>query len=222
MKSFISVFRCFFSTIVFAAFAVSLNAAAAGDLNPDTEREFGKNAGVVVKEVRFGRHADKLRLVLDSTGPLNFDYWMSESGKTIVVLIPQVKWDADAYVRMDQRSRIYRVSFFPNPSGGGVLSILGRSKLGLSGIEQIGPDGTRPYRVVFDIPNDQRDAWVPAGGIMRDGKLLPSHEKWPPAQQAVAGASLPLIKRPMVAGTAPKATFSALPEERSLSLAEER
>lgn len=222
MKSFISVFRCFFSTIVFAAFAVSLNAAAAGDLNPDTEREFGKNAGVVVKEVRFGRHADKLRLVLDSTGPLNFDYWMSESGKTIVVLIPQVKWDADAYVRMDQRSRIYRVSFFPNPSGGGVLSILGRSKLGLSGIEQIGPDGTRPYRVVFDIPNDQRDAWVPAGGIMRDGKLLPSHEKWPPAQQAVAGASLPLIKRPMVAGTAPKATFSALPEERSLSLAGER
>lgn len=222
MKSFISVFRCFFSTIVFAAFAVSLNAAAAGDLNPDTEREFGKNAGVVVKGVRFGRHADKLRLVLDSTGPLNFDYWMSESGKTIVVLIPQVKWDADAYVRMDQRSRIYRVSFFPNPSGGGVLSILGRSKLGLSGIEQIGPDGTRPYRVVFDIPNDQRDAWVPAGGIMRDGKLLPSHEKWPPAQQAVAGASLPLIKRPMVAGTAPKATFSALPEERSLSLAGER
>lgn len=160
--------------------------------------------------------------MLDSTGPLNFDYWMSESGKTIVVLIPQVKWDADAYVRMDQRSRIYRVSFFPNPSGGGVLSILGRSKLGLSGIEQIGPDGTRPYRVVFDIPNDQRDAWVPAGGIMRDGKLLPSHEKWPPAQQAVAGASLPLIKRPMVAGTAPKATFSALPEERSLSLAGER
>jgi hypothetical protein len=188
-----------------AAVIFATGGAIAGDLNPDMEKEFGKNAGITVSGVRFGRHPDKLRLVLDATGPLNFDYWMSESGKTIVVLIPQIKWSAPDYIRMDQDSRIYRVSFFANPTGGGVLSILGRSKLGLSAIEQIGPDRNRPHRVVFDIPIREQDAWLPAGGIMRDGNLLPSHEKWPPAQRAVAGRDLPVVTRRTAADSKPPA-----------------
>jgi len=192
-----------FVAAVVVAVVVTTGGAVAGDLKPDTERAFGKNAGITVKGIRFGLHPDKFRLVLDATGPLNFDYWMSESGKTIVVLIPQIKWSAPDYIRMGQDSRIYRVSFFANPSGGGVLSILGRSKLGLSAIEQIGPDEGRPYRVVFDIPNREQDAWLPIGGIMRDGKLLPSHEKWPPAQQAVAGTDLPVVTRQTAADGKP-------------------
>ena len=185
---------------VFAALAPASNAA---DPVVDTEKEFGRNAGVTVKGIRLGRHPDKLRVVLDATGPVNFDYWISERGRTIVVLIPQVEWMATEYMRLGQDSPIYRIRFFPNPSGGGVLSILGRDALGLSAIEQIGPDRTRPHRVVFDIPTRQQDAWLPAGGIMRNGKLLPSHEKWPPVLQAAADRALPVITRQTAARTAP-------------------
>jgi hypothetical protein len=207
--------RIFLLAICGSLAAASPNGAAAGELTQDTERAFGRNAGVTIERVRLGRHPDKLRLVLDATGPVNFDYRLSESGKSIVVLIPQITWNAKDYIRMDQRSRIYRISFFPNQSGGGVLSILGRSKLGLSAIEQIGPEGKLPYRVVFDIPVAEEDAWLPVGGIVRNGKLLPAHEEWPPVQQALAGGAPPLIKRPMIAGGAPKATFTAVQQERS-------
>jgi hypothetical protein len=174
-------------------------AAGAAEIEADMEKAFGGNAGVTVQGIRLGQHPDKLRIVLDATGPLNFDYWISEGGKAIVVLIPQVKWAASEYLRLGQDSRIYRIRFFPNPTGGGVLSILGRERLGLSGIEQVGPEKSLPYRVVFDIPNRQQDAWVPGGGIMRQGKLLPAHNDWPPVMQARAGRALPLVTRQGVA-----------------------
>jgi hypothetical protein len=183
---------------VLLALAVGPAAAAAGK-EADIETDFGGNAGVTVEGIRLGQHLDKLRIVLDATGPLNFDYWISESGRGIVVLIPQVKWAASEYVRLGQESRIYRIRFFPNPTGGGVLSILGRDRLGLSAVEQIGPEKTMPYRTVFDIPVRQQDAWVPGGGIMRSGKLLPAHGKWPPVMQAASGQALPVITRQSVA-----------------------
>jgi hypothetical protein len=186
-----------------AALVAMTTAAVGGELAVDTERAYGRNAGVTVQGIRLGRHPDKLRVVLDATGPVNFDYWISERGRTLVVLIPQVAWSAPSDLRPGPDSPIYRINFFPNATGGGVLSILGREELGLSAIEQLGPDRSHPYRVVFDIPNRQRDAWMPSGGIMRDGKLLPSHAAWPPVQQAAAGRALPVITRPVAAKAAP-------------------
>lgn len=193
-----------------AALVAMTTAAAGGELSVDTERAYGRNAGVTVQGIRLGRHPDKLRVVLDATGPVNFDYWISERGRTIVVLIPQVAWSAPSDLRPGRDSPIYRINFFPNATGGGVLSILGREELGLSAIEQLGPDRSHPYRVVFDIPSRQRDAWMPSGGIMRDGKLLPSHAAWPPVQQAAAGRTLPVITRARAADRAPA---EAAPEQ---------
>lgn len=183
---------------VLLAAAIGPAVAAAG-IKSEMERDYGSNAGVTVEGIRMGRHPDKLRIVLDATGPVNFDYWISESGKAIIVLIPQVTWAASDALRPGPDSRIYRIRFFPNSTGGGVLSILGRDRLGLSTVEQIGPDRKRPYRTVFDIPVRQQDAWVPASGIMRSGKLLPSHKAWPPAMQAASGRALPVITRRSVA-----------------------
>jgi hypothetical protein len=212
LKLSIWVGRIAATLVAVAALAALTPGARAAGLDVDTEKEFGRNAGVTVKGIRLGRHPDKLRVVLDATGPVNFDYWISERGRTIVVLIPQVTWAASDYLRLGRGSPIYRISFFPNASGGGVLSILGRDRLGLSAIEQIGPDRERPYRVVFDIPSRQQDAWLPSGGIMRDGKLLPSHAAWPPVKQAVAGRDLPVITRRSVAKAAPVAPEAAPPQ----------
>jgi len=84
----------------------------------------------------------------------------------------------------------------------------------VSAIEQIGPKGDYPYRVVFDIPHRQQDAWLPAGGIMRDGRLLPSHENWPPVQQAATGRTLPVITRATVGRQAPAAAIPDQPQVR--------
>jgi len=198
-----------------AALAAFAPAAQAADLGLDTEKEFGKNAGVTVSGIRLGPHPDKLRIVLDATGPVNFDYWISRGRRNIVVLIPEVKWSAPTYLRLGDHTDIYRISFFPNPTGGGVLSILGRKDLGLSAIEQLGPDAGRPYRVVFDIPTRQEDAWLPAGGVMRDGKLLPAHDKYPPVLQADAGRALPVIRRQDVVRSADRVSAGGSPPSLS-------
>ncbi|MPY76123.1 MAG: hypothetical protein GEU87_17905 [Alphaproteobacteria bacterium] len=203
---------CFVALIAAGALPPMAEVAAAAEIGADRDQAFGRNAGVTVKGIRLGRHPDKLRIVLDTTGPLNFDYWISEGGKAIVVLIPQVEWAAAEYLRLGEDSRIYRIRFFPSPSGGGVLSILGREKLGLSAVEEVGPDGNMPYRVVFDIPVRRQDAWIPAGGIMRGGKLLPAHEQWPPVMRAAAGRPLPVITRGSVA-------HDAAPPEQPVSYA---
>jgi len=170
-------------------------AAAAAGFETEMAKDYGSNAGVTVEGIRLGRHPDKLRIVLDATGPVNFDYWISESGKAIVILIPAVTWAARDALQPGADSRIYRIRFFPNPTGGGVLSILGRDKLGLSAVEQIGPDKQRPYRTVLDIPVRRQDASVPASGIMRQGKLLPPHS----VMQAASGRALPGATRRSVA-----------------------
>lgn len=193
---------CFVALTAAGALPPVAEMAAAAEIGADRDQAFGRNAGVTVKGIRLGRHPDKLRIVLDATGPLNFDYWISEGGKAIVVLIPEVEWAAAEYLRLGEDSRIYRIRFFSSPSGGGVLSILGREKLGLSAVEEIGPEGEMPYRVVFDIPVRRQDAWVPAGGIMRSGKLLPAHREWPPVMRAAAGRPLPVITRRSVAHAA--------------------
>jgi hypothetical protein len=115
------------------------------------------------------------------------------------VLIPQVRWTATDYLQLDPWNRVYTIRFLPSPVGGGVLSILGRERLGLSAVEQIGPGDGRPHRVVLDIPFRAQDAWVPGGGIVRGGKLLPGHKDWPPAAQSLAGAPLPVVTRQSVA-----------------------
>ena len=79
-----------------------------------------------------------------------------------------------------------------------MLSILGRDKLGLSAVEQIGPEKQRPYRTVLDIPVRRQDASVPASGIMRQGKLLPP-PSIAPVMQAASGRALPGATRRSVA-----------------------
>ena len=176
--------------------------AVAAEIDTAIDSAFGRNAGITVEGVRLGLHADKLRIVLDATGPLNFDYAISEGGRSIVVLIPQVRWTATDYLQLDPWNRVYTIRFLPSPAGGGMLSILGRERLGLSAVEQIGPGDGRPHRIVLDIPFHAQDAWVPGGGIVRGGKLLPAHKDWPPAAQSLAGVPLPVVTRQSVAGQA--------------------
>jgi len=143
-----------------------------------TADAFTRNRGVNVETVRIGNHGGKTRIVLDLSGPVDFDYRISEHGKAIVVRLPEVTWKARDYLKFGPQSTIYRISFFPNPgTGGGVLSILARRRVGLSAVDLVPPGGKSGHRLVLDIPDNIRSAHKPSSGVVRDGRIYPLRVK---------------------------------------------
>lgn len=158
-----------------ALLTVSAPAAAAG------EAQIAANTGVAVTGVRIGRHRGMTRIVLDATGPVNFDYQISKSGKTLVVRLPRVVWQARDYIRPPRGGIVYRIGFFANrESEGGVLSILARRRIGLSRVVVLPPSKQSGHRVVLDIPHDAARGRLPRGGKVRGGKLSRSRALLPP------------------------------------------
>lgn len=160
-------------------------AADAGMAAAGPADAFARNRGVTVRKIRVGRHRTKTRIVLDLSGPVDFDYRISDYGRTVVVLLPEVAWKAREYVKFGAKSTIYRISFFPNAEGGGgVLSILARKRVGLGAVELVPPEAGYGHRVVLDIAEKPRRARTPPSGVVRGGRIYPPHEQLPPYLQA--------------------------------------
>jgi len=140
------------------------------------ESGFAANAAVTVTRIRIGRHRGMTRIVLDASGPIDFDYQISTGGKALVLMLPKVVWKARDYIRMGKDRSIYRISFMPNRStGGGVLSILSRRKLALSWVEVLKPWRQWGHRVALDLPHAMTENRLPAVGVVRAGKIGRSH-----------------------------------------------
>lgn len=148
------------------------------------ENGFAANAAVTVTRIRIGRHQGMTRIVLDASGPIDFDYQISEGGKALVLMLPKVVWKARDYIRMGKDRAVYRISFMPNRStGGGVLSILGRRKLALGRVEVLKPWRQWGHRVALDIPHATADGRLPAAGVVRAGRIGRPHAKRTPVMQ---------------------------------------
>lgn len=146
---------------------------------------YARNQGVTVEKIRVGRHKTKTRIVLDLSGPVDFDYRISDHGRTMVVLLPKVTWKARGYFTFGAKSPLYRIRFFPNAEGGGgILSILARKRIGLSMVELLPPERDYSHRLVLDIPKNIRRARKPPSGVVRNGRIYPPHEQLPPYLQA--------------------------------------
>lgn len=157
---------------------------------------FARNRGVTVTKIRVGKHRKKTRIVLDVSGPVDFDYRISDHGRTVVVLLPEVTWKAREYFKFGAKSAIYRISFFPNAEGGGgVLSILARKRIGLSMVELLPPEPRHGHRIVLDIPKNIRRARKPPSGVVRNGRIYPPHEQLPPYLQSKRKAGSQTAKR---------------------------
>ncbi len=165
------------------------------------ENGFAANAEVTVSRIRIGRHDGMTRIVLDASGPIDFDYQISEGGKALVLMLPKVVWTARDYIRMGKGRAIYRVSFMPNRStGGGVLTILSRRKLSLGRVEVLKPWRHWGHRVALDIPHKTAEGRLPPVGVVRDGKIGRSHARMTPVMQygvdgAPTGAQKPRANR---------------------------
>ena len=161
------------------------------------ENGFAANAAVTVDRIRIGRHQGMTRIVLDASGPIDFDYQISEGGKALILMLPKVVWKARDYIRMGKDRAIYRVSFMPNRStGGGVLSILGRRKLALGRVEVLKPWRHWGHRVALDIPHRAEEGALPPVGVVRSGRIGRAHARMTPVMQYGVNGAPQMAQKP--------------------------
>jgi len=161
------------------------------------ESGFAANAAVTVSRIRIGRHRGMTRIVLDASGPIDFDYQISDGGKALVLMLPKVSWKARDYIRMGKDRTIYRISFMPNRStGGGVLTVLSRRKLALGRVEVLKPWRQWGHRVALDLPHTMTDNRLPAIGVVRNGKIGRSHARRTPVMQYGVDGPPQMARRP--------------------------
>lgn len=165
-----------------------------------------RNKGVIVKRVRVGRHKTKTRIVLDLSAPAEFDYQIGDAGRTILLLLPGVNWKGAQDLRLKGNRNIDRIDFYPNcETGGGVLSIQARYRIGLSEVLVLGPWKHWGHRIALDIPYDHKSAAAPPGGAVRAGRIYPPRAKPAAPRKVQKATSRPNPATPQKASAAPAA-----------------
>jgi len=104
-----------------------------------------------VKRVRIGEHPDKVRLVLDLSGPIVYSMVFAGGGQTLNIDLPDVAWDAIRHWRGARTPVIESFEALALPEGGTRLVVQGRGALasGLNGV--LKPQNGQGYRLFIDL-----------------------------------------------------------------------
>ena len=104
-----------------------------------------------VKRVRIGEHPDKVRLVLDLSGPIVYSMGFADGGKTMHIDLPGVAWDAMRIWRGSHTPVIESYEVQALAGGGTRLVIHGRGPIasGLNGV--LKPADGQSYRLYIDL-----------------------------------------------------------------------
>ena len=105
----------------------------------------------LVKRVRIGEHPDKVRLVLDLSGPIVYSMGFADGGRTLNIDLPNVAWDALRNWRSTHTPVIERFEAQALAGGGTRLVIYGHTPMvsGLNGI--LNPADGQGYRLFIDL-----------------------------------------------------------------------
>lgn len=105
----------------------------------------------LVKRVRIGEYPDKVRLVLDLSGPIVYSMSFADGGKTLTVDLPGTAWDAARNWKGARTPVIESFEAQALPEGGTRLVIRGRGAIasGLNGI--LNPADGLGHRLFIDI-----------------------------------------------------------------------
>ena len=118
---------------------------------------------VAVSDVRIGVHADKTRIVLDVSRPVDFAYRVSETGRSVLVDLPGAVWRAHRRVTGRGKGLVSEFSFAQGAPGLGKFNILTAEPVGLKRAFLLRPTGNRGYRIVIDLTRAEA-AFGPARG----------------------------------------------------------
>jgi N-acetylmuramoyl-L-alanine amidase len=114
-----------------------------------------------VTSVRIGDHATKTRIVLDLSAKIPFELFSLADPYRVVINLPQVDWglDADA-VRPGKRITGFRFGLF-RPGQSRVVIDVARP-VSVANTFILEPDGKRGYRLVIDLVDTTRKAFLQA------------------------------------------------------------
>lgn len=109
-----------------------------------------------VSGVRFGRHPDKTRVVIDLNGRAEFSYKIDKSGTMIMVDLPRVNWLAAPSSRRGMGS-VMGYYFDKGENGAGRFGIATSVPVKVTSAFSLPPNGARGYRIVLDLagPRDR-------------------------------------------------------------------
>lgn len=107
----------------------------------------------IVKGVRIGEHPDKVRLVLDLSGPATYEV-QAEGDNVVVIDLPDTAWDALKLWHSDTNPVIADFTTHAREGGGSQLRISGRGRLKATQHAALAPADGLGYRLFIDLAGD--------------------------------------------------------------------
>jgi|GEM_PF-3422547 len=176
-----------------------------------------------VHDIRFGRHPDRIRIVIDSDGPLAGTPTVGPGGSGVSVVLPRVAWRAPSARALERIPPLTEFRFVGDGQGGR-LELRATGAVELLSVSRLPPGaGNTRYRMVIDLraaaaPSSTRSGDLPSASpsALPSSSALPppsagapdpGRGEGPPASEPVAASSPP--SAPADSGSAPAPTAPA-------------
>jgi hypothetical protein len=104
-----------------------------------------------VRGVRVGEHPDKVRIVLDISGPAKFSYDIDNTEKLLIIDLPQSTWPTGATGSFDGNALVSGYTAKPSASGGVTLAVELKKPAKLTMSSALEPNESYGHRIVFDV-----------------------------------------------------------------------
>ena len=115
-----------------------------------TNGEYGTNLSRILN-VRFGKHVDKTRMVIDIERPTNLSYKISKDGKIIHLRLPNATWDRTKMLpEQNVAGKNIDFSHTPLPAGS-KLTLKSNYPVRIRSPFMLSPQGKNGHRIVIDF-----------------------------------------------------------------------
>ena len=108
-------------------------------------------SGVFVRNLRFGEHADKTRLVLDTSDQVTFRYDIDNSEKLLVIEMPQTGWRGSESMDITNSPLVSSYSVVSDNNGGHQLIMQLKEPAQVLWAQALMPGGPQGHRIVIDL-----------------------------------------------------------------------
>lgn len=109
------------------------------------------DAGVFVRNLRFGEHADKTRLVLDTSDQVTFRYDIDNNEKLMVIEMPQTGWRGSEAMDISNSPLVSSYSVVSDNNGGHQLIMQLKEPTQVLWAQALMPGGPQGHRIVIDL-----------------------------------------------------------------------
>ncbi len=106
----------------------------------------------VIKNIRFGEHSEKTRIVLDVSGKIDYETDLDNDEGLLIINLPNAEWKNDKEKIIKNSSVIYSYDVQKTDKGSRLIfDLKKKAKIKMSSLFPPLKDGSKGYRVVIDI-----------------------------------------------------------------------